>query len=118
MPRNGPYVLGGMANHGGAAAEKIRALGVSRQAASQLVDTLVERNYLRRDTDDADRRRVALELTDRGQAAATAVRPASSRWTRSRPAAPHLRSSLPCGPDLSHSSTSERNARTPRADAD
>jgi DNA-binding MarR family transcriptional regulator len=38
------------------------------------VDTLVERNYLRRDTDDADRRRVALELTDRGQAAATAVR--------------------------------------------
>jgi hypothetical protein len=30
MPRNGPYVLGGMANHGGAAAEKIRALGVSR----------------------------------------------------------------------------------------
>ena len=74
MPRNGPYVLGGMANHGGAAADLIRALGVSKQAASQLVDTLVERNYLRREPDDADRRRVVLELTGRGQEAAAAVR--------------------------------------------
>jgi DNA-binding MarR family transcriptional regulator len=118
MPRNGPYVLGGMANHGGAAAEKIRALGVSRQAASQLVDTLVERNYLRRDTDHADRRRVALELTDRGQAAATAVRAGVVEVDENlaRRCPPAVLAALRAG--LVHSSTSERNARTPCADAD
>jgi DNA-binding MarR family transcriptional regulator len=74
LPRNGGFVLGGMANHGGSAADMIRGLGVSKQAASQLIDTLVLRGYLTRDLNPDDRRRMTLELTDRGRAAATAVR--------------------------------------------
>jgi DNA-binding MarR family transcriptional regulator len=74
MPRNGPYVLGGMANHGGTAAALIRELGVTKQAASQLIDTLVLRGYLERSVDSDDRRRVTIELTDRGRGAAAEVR--------------------------------------------
>ena len=74
MPRNGPFVLGGMANHGGTAAQLIRELGVSKQAASQLIDTLVMRGYLERGIDAEDRRRLTIELTARGRAAAQAVR--------------------------------------------
>ncbi len=74
LPRNGPYVLGGMANRGGSAGELIRELGVTKQAASQLIDTLVVRGYLARDVDPGDRRRMTIELTDRGRAAAASVR--------------------------------------------
>ena len=74
VPRNGAYVLGGMANHGGTAPGLIRELGISKQAASQLIDTLVLRGYLDRRGDPADRRRVLLDLTERGRAAAGAVR--------------------------------------------
>ncbi|HEY5031267.1 MAG TPA: MarR family winged helix-turn-helix transcriptional regulator [Actinomycetes bacterium] len=74
LPRNGPYVIGGMAGQGGSAGDLIRQLGVSKQAASQLVDTLVVRGYLVREVTPEDRRRVTIELTDRGRAAAGAVR--------------------------------------------
>lgn len=73
LPRNGPFVLGGMANHGGSAVEMIRGLGVSRQAASQLIDTLVLRGYLVREHNSEDRRRLDIELTDRGRAAAEVI---------------------------------------------
>jgi DNA-binding MarR family transcriptional regulator len=73
LPRNGGFVLGGVANHGGSAVDMIRGLGVSKQAASQLIDTLVLRGYLTRDMNPDDRRRMTLELTDRGRAAAAAV---------------------------------------------
>ena len=76
LPRNGPFLLGGMANHGGSAVEMIQALGVTRQAASQLVDTLVLRGYLDRQTNPRDRRRMDIELTERGRAAAGVVREA------------------------------------------
>jgi len=79
MPRNGPFVLGGMANRGGSAGELIRQLGVSKQAASQLIDTLVLRGYLQRETNPDDRRRMTIELTDRGRDAAAAVR-AGVEW--------------------------------------
>jgi DNA-binding MarR family transcriptional regulator len=74
MPRNGPYVLGGMANRGRTAGELVRQLGVSKQSASQLIDTLVVRGYLERHINPDDRRRMDIVLTERGQAAATAVR--------------------------------------------
>jgi DNA-binding MarR family transcriptional regulator len=74
LPRHGGFVLGGMANHGGSAADMIGGLGVSQQAASQLIDTLVLRGYLTRDMSPDDRRRMTLELTDRGRGAAAAVR--------------------------------------------
>ncbi len=74
LPGNGPYVLGGMANHGGTAGQLVRQLGVSKQAASQLVDTLVVRGYLERHPDAEDRRRLTIVLTERGRAAAAVVR--------------------------------------------
>jgi DNA-binding MarR family transcriptional regulator len=74
VPRNGAYVLGGMVNHGGSAGGLVRELGVSKQAASQLIDTLVLRGYLEREADPEDRRRVRIAVTERGHAAAAAVR--------------------------------------------
>jgi len=74
LPRNGPFILGGMANYEAPLGGLVRELGVSKQAASQLVDTLVLRGYLERRTDEHDRRRMTVELTERGRAAAEAVR--------------------------------------------
>jgi len=76
VPRNGAFVLGGMVNHGGSAADLVRQLGVSKQAASQLIDVLVIRGYLQRRADPDDRRRQTLEVTERGRGAAAAVRSA------------------------------------------
>lgn len=82
LPRNGPFVVGGMANFGGSAVEMIRGLGVSRQAASQLIDTLVLRGYLDRQVNSDDRRRLDIELTERGRAAASVVRSAVKKVDR------------------------------------
>jgi DNA-binding MarR family transcriptional regulator len=79
LPRNGPFVLGGMANHGGTAVEMIRGLGVSRQAASQLIDTLVVRGYLAREVNTEDRRRLDITLTERGRGAAAVIGTAVER---------------------------------------
>ena len=72
LPRNGPFVLGGLANRGVPARDLLRQLGVSKRR-HQLVDTLVLRGYLVRTEDVSDRRRNAIEVTERGRAAATAV---------------------------------------------
>jgi len=77
LPRNGPFLLGGMGNRGGSAVEMIRSLGVTRQAASQLIDTLVLRGYLRREVNPGDRRRLNIVLTERGRAAAAIIRAAT-----------------------------------------
>jgi len=76
LPRHGAFVLGGMANHGGSAADMIGGLGISKQRASQLVDTLVLRGYLTREVNAEDRRRTTIRLTERGRAAAAEVRSA------------------------------------------
>jgi len=76
LPRSGPYVLGGMAKRNGSPGQLVRELGVSKQAAGQLIDTLVARGYLSRQTDPDDRRRLVIELTPRGRAAAAEVREA------------------------------------------
>jgi DNA-binding MarR family transcriptional regulator len=78
LPQNGPFVLGGMASHRASAVDMIRGLGVTRQAASQLIDTLVVRGYLSREVNPADRRRLNIELTERGRAAAEAI--AAAIW--------------------------------------
>jgi DNA-binding MarR family transcriptional regulator len=72
IPKNGLYVIGGLAL--GAddlpLSQLIRELGVSKQAAGQLVDTLVLRGYLERKADAEDRRKLSINLTERGRAAA------------------------------------------------
>ena len=76
LPRNGSFVLGAIARHGLPLSEIIRQLGVSKQAAGQLVDVLVVRGYLDRFPDPGDRRRMTVTLTERGAAAAAAARTA------------------------------------------
>lgn len=73
LPGNGPFVLGGIVNRGVSAGDLIRQLGVSKQAASQLVDTLVVRGYLERRVNPEDRRRMTLYVTERGRTAAATV---------------------------------------------
>jgi DNA-binding MarR family transcriptional regulator len=72
MPKNGMYVIGGMAMGAGGVplGQLIRELGVSKQAAGQLIDTLVTRCYLERTTDAEDRRKISITLTARGRTAA------------------------------------------------
>ena len=74
IPRNGLYVIGGLALGAGGVplGQLVRELGVSKQAAGQLIDTLVLRGYLERTVDDDDRRKLNVALTVRGQAAAAA----------------------------------------------
>ena len=72
IPSNGMFVIGAIARDGAPLSEIIRGLGVSKQAAGQLIDTLVLRGYVERDTDPQDRRRLTLKLTERGLAAAAA----------------------------------------------
>jgi DNA-binding MarR family transcriptional regulator len=74
MPGNGSYVVGAIARAGAPLAQIIDELGVSKQTAGQLVDTLVARGYLDRTVDPDDRRRLTVSLTERGEAAAAAIR--------------------------------------------
>lgn len=76
VPRNGSYVIGAIARTGAPFSRIIEALGVSKQAAGQLVDTLVLRGYLDRSVDPEDRRCMTVTLTQRGRAAARACRSA------------------------------------------
>ena len=57
-------------------ADVVASLGLSKQAASQLIDTLVLREYLERRNDPVDRRRMEVRLTERGRTAAIAIRTA------------------------------------------
>jgi len=72
LPRNGPFVLGGMV-HGEPLAGLLRRLGIGRQAAAELVDTLVARGYLDRRPDPDDRSRMIVAPTERGRAATVEV---------------------------------------------
>lgn len=72
IPKNGLYVIGGLALgvEEVPLGQLIRELRISKQAAGQLVDTLVTRGYLERTIDEQDRRKLTITLTERGRAAA------------------------------------------------
>lgn len=72
IPKNGLYVIGGLALGADTVplTQLIKELRVSKQAAGQLVDTLVLRGYLKREEDPQDRRKLSIKLTERGRAAA------------------------------------------------
>jgi DNA-binding MarR family transcriptional regulator len=78
MPRNGTYVVRGIANTL-AVEDLIRQLGVSKQSASQLVDTLVIWGYIERTTDPDDRRRQNVTLTERGKLASDTIKSAVAK---------------------------------------
>jgi DNA-binding MarR family transcriptional regulator len=84
MPRSGTWVLTRLDRTATEAdfspqADVVESLGLSKQAASQLIDTLVIREYLERRIDPEDRRRMGVRLTPRGRIAALAVERAISR---------------------------------------
>jgi DNA-binding MarR family transcriptional regulator len=72
IPGNGLYVIGGLAlnREDIPLGQLIRELRISKQAAGQLVDTLVTRGYIDRSMDKDDRRKLTVTLTERGRAAA------------------------------------------------
>jgi len=72
IPKNGMYVIGGLAfgAEGVPLGQLVKELGVSKQAAGQLVDMLVLRGYIDRTVDANDRRKLTVALTERGRAAA------------------------------------------------
>lgn len=85
IPKLGPRLLGGIRRFGGSVGsvgDVARDFGVSKQAASKLIDTLVIRGYVERGADPEDRRRLTLELTDRGREAADIGWAASDRIDR------------------------------------
>jgi DNA-binding MarR family transcriptional regulator len=79
VPRNGAFVLGAIARNSAPMGDVVRGLGVSKQAGSQVIDTLVVRGYLERTPDPDDRRRMTVSLTKRGRVAAAASRRAVDR---------------------------------------
>ncbi len=81
VPKNGMYILGGMAIETGAIplGQLIEEIGISKQSASQLVDTLVTRGYLQRTEDPSDRRKLTITLTERGRDAAATQRSAREK---------------------------------------
>jgi DNA-binding MarR family transcriptional regulator len=74
LPANGLYVIGALAFGAGDVplGHIIDDLRISKQAAGQLIDTLVTRGYLARSVDEDDRRKLTIVLTERGRAAAEA----------------------------------------------
>ena len=79
VPGNGLYVIGALHFGEMSLSRIIRGLRVSKQAAGQLIDTLVLRGYLDRKIDETDRRRLTVTLTERGRAAAAAQTEARMR---------------------------------------
>src|ERR1700722_19161774 len=72
IPKNGLYVIGGLALGAGDAplGQLVKELRISKQTAGQLVDALVTRGYLERRVDGEDRRKLVVTLTERGKGAA------------------------------------------------
>ena len=82
IPRNAVFVLADLDHNApepafSPQADVVASLGLSKQAASQLIDTLVLREYLERRNDPVDRRRMEVRLTDRGRTAARAIQTAT-----------------------------------------
>ena len=74
IPKNGIFVIGALGRTGAPLAQIIDNLGVSKQSAGQLVDTLALRGYIERKIDPEDRRRLTVTLTPRGREAAAITR--------------------------------------------
>jgi DNA-binding MarR family transcriptional regulator len=70
LPPEGWWAVDALAHGGSDATVLVTVMGISRQAASKLVETLVIAGYVSRGADDRDRRRVRLTLTARGHGAA------------------------------------------------
>lgn len=82
MPRDGVFAISAIRDCEVGAAGLGRKMGVSKQAVSQLLDTLVERGYVERAVDRLDLRRTKLKLTRRGTKVASLCRETVDRVER------------------------------------
>lgn len=84
LPPHGPFVLGAMAFRGGTPTDLKRVLGITDRQAGEIVDALVRHGYLDLRVDPADRRRIGIELTDRGRGVALSLWDflRTARWRR------------------------------------
>ena len=73
LPRNGAFILFRLYEASEPRDDLPTGLGVSKQAVSQAIDVLVNRGYVDRSPDPSDRRRITLELTERGREVVAAV---------------------------------------------
>ena len=73
LPRNGAFILFRLHEASEPRDDLPAGLGVSKQAVSQAIDILVNRGYVDRSPDPSDRRRITLELTERGHEVVAAV---------------------------------------------
>jgi DNA-binding MarR family transcriptional regulator/catechol 2,3-dioxygenase-like lactoylglutathione lyase family enzyme len=73
LPRNGAFILFRLYEASEPRDDLPAGLGVSKQAVSQAIDVLVNRGYVSRGADPSDRRRITLELTERGHEVVAAV---------------------------------------------
>ncbi|MFD3596180.1 MarR family winged helix-turn-helix transcriptional regulator [Nocardia sp. NPDC058640] len=76
------YAFARMAPHGATVGELAEHLGVTKQAASQLVDELVTKGYADRNPHPRDARARLITLTDRGWACTRAADAALADFTR------------------------------------
>jgi len=76
MPRDGVFAISTIRDLEITAGDLGRKMGVSKQAVSQLLDSLVLRGYVERSVDTIDRRRTKLRLTRRGARVASVCREA------------------------------------------
>lgn len=79
VPGNGLFVIAATARGDATMSAIIERLGVSKQAAGQLIDTMVTRGYLDRTVDPEDRRRLRIALSERGRAVAKIMKTAVDR---------------------------------------
>lgn len=74
LPRDGAYLLRAIENEGTSLSDIVGSLTISKQSATQLVNSMVHRGYIERRVDPDDRRRARLAPTPRGILATGAVR--------------------------------------------
>ena len=76
MPRTAYRIVSALSESEASVQDLADRLAISKQAASRLAETLVQRGYCERQPDPNDRRRMLLLLTGRGRSAAREVRAA------------------------------------------
>jgi DNA-binding MarR family transcriptional regulator len=73
LPQQGFWAVSALAERDHTAGQLVDRMQITKQAVSQLVETLVALGYVERHSDPVDRRRVVLVLTDLGREAARAI---------------------------------------------
>jgi DNA-binding MarR family transcriptional regulator len=73
LPQRGYWAITALAGGAGDASQLVSHMGVTKQAVSKVVDVLVASGFVDRQTDTVDRRRTALQLTDKGRKAVAVI---------------------------------------------